>query len=152
MYFMGSEEFKQYLHSESRLEEIESKNALRVRRAYADIYPTRVGVNYETGKMFSETLDVAEYACYLVDMKDEMKVNQERLAKQVAIFHEALGAMDPEEAEAVKAFLNYDADLEPHRGQRALASLKLNLERVLAAKKSQVPRQHKANESLNAVY
>lgn len=150
MYFMGNEEFKQYLYSESRLEELQSSNALRVRRAYADIHPTRVAVNYDTGDVFSESVNVAEYACFLVDMKEEMKENQERLTKRVRILHEALAAMDPEEAAAIRAFLEYDADLEPHRAQKALKSLKVWLEKLLVTK-SQGSRRYTANESLNAL-
>lgn len=133
MYFMGSEEFKQYLYAESKLRELDQLHRLAITRAYADIHPTRTALNIDERRFYSESINVADYAIYLVDLKDEQKRSLERYKKRVQIFHQALAEMFPDEAATIRAYLTDGGEMGTQAVDKALTSLKSCLEEILGA-------------------
>lgn len=104
MYEMSKAELQQYLYSETRYKELCKQQALELKRAYADIHPTRTGYDYGQGKIYSESINVADYAIYLIDLKADFKRHQEWWFKRVCVYRKAFSRLSVEDQ---KVFMGY---------------------------------------------
>ena len=73
MYRLTDYEYKQFERSLHYLRALQKQHNKELQQAYADIFPTRTGYDFNIGKIFSESLDPAEYAIYLVDLQEQYK-------------------------------------------------------------------------------
>lgn len=119
MYEMGSAELMQYVNAEMRYEELCRQQVLELHRAYADIHPTRMGFDFDQGKVFSESVNVEDYAIFLVDLKADHQRQREWWAKRIRVYRKALALLP--EAERMNLlgfrkqhhdFYSYDAALQ----------------------------------------
>ena len=104
MKFMGSEDFSQYVNADKELRELEYEQKLAIHRVYADIHPTRVEQNYETGKLYSVGQDVAEYAISIVEMKEIQKEMRDRYVKRLEIFSAAIQVLSVGERDVINQY------------------------------------------------
>lgn len=131
MYFMGMFEFRQYMNAAEKLREIQEEQELIIHNAYVDIHPTRVHFDYEQGKMYSESLNVADYAIWLIEMKESHSKHREFWKQRATAFEKVLNSLSEEEQKffgEVKS--NAPGVGRPHR--MVIEKLKKELEKVVA--------------------
>lgn len=136
MYFMGSEEFKQYLYSEERLKELISAQELHTRRAYNDIHPTRMGYDREMGSMYSESINVADYAIWLVELKEKQQEMRGKMVERVQLLHRVLDELPGEEVDVLRRHIENCQGLNQALLYRAMKHLKDRLESLLSSNHS----------------
>lgn len=133
MYFMGMFEFRQYMNAADRLQELTEEHDFIIRNAYADVHPTRIHYDFEQGKMYSESLNVADYAIWLLEMKESHFKQREYWQKRSLAFEDAMHSLSDHEKmlfEEVRA--NNQAAGRLHRA--AIEKLKRELERVVSSR------------------
>lgn len=101
---MGMYEFKQYLDSPQLLAEKQREYRLFEQRGYADIHPTRMGYDYGQGKMFKESLNVADYAIWLVESKEIIEKEVEFWEQRVVMLQKAIDTLSDDEWLSFKDF------------------------------------------------
>lgn len=131
MYFMGMFEFRQYMNAADKLREIEEEQAVIIHRAYSDIHPTRVHFDYEQGKMYSESLNVADYAIWLIEMKESHSKHRAFWERRAAIFESAKATLSEKERELFEEVRSNSAGLgRAHR--MVIEKLKKYLEKTVS--------------------
>ena len=73
MYRLSETEFIQYRMAERFLNDTRQRHAIELEEAYENIHPTRTAFDYEQKKLYSESINVEEYAIYLVELQEEHK-------------------------------------------------------------------------------
>lgn len=102
MYHMSESEFMQYEIAEIRLKELRSKHADELQDAYDGIHPTRTVFDYERG-VYSESVNPADYAIYLVELREEHERIEKWWELRAIAYQDALNQLaEPEHAQARK--------------------------------------------------
>lgn len=131
MRFMGSEEFKQYLYADQYLADLRRQQELEVRRAYNDISPTRMMVDYDTGKVYSESTSVENYAIWLVEMKELQSLQLETYLQRQRVFKQACAVLSPEEIKILEQHKARSQIVKQHQLLQVFTKLKNELERLV---------------------
>lgn len=128
---MGMYEFKQYLDSPQLLAEKQREYRLFEKRGYADIHPTRIGYDYGQGKMFKESLNVADYAIWLVESKEIIEKELEFWEQRVVMLQRAINILSDEEWLVYNDF-RQDKDVNRSVIEPVLLKLKVELEIIVS--------------------
>lgn len=132
MYFMGMYEFQQYMYAAERLEELTNLHDLTIRRAYADIHPTRMAFNTGLGKVYSESINVAEYAIWLIEMKEGHFNQREFWRLRAAAFDRVVQSLSAEDKKLLQEVKSGSSNLAvAHRV--VLETLKKMLEGLISS-------------------
>lgn len=135
MYFMGMYEFQQYMYADEKLKEINGEHELAIRRAYADIHPTRVAFNHDLGEVYSESINVAEYAIWLIDVKEGHSKQREHWRLRTEAFGIAVSTLTSEELLLLHDVKHGALELfQSHR--LVIKKLKKKLEQIIASRPS----------------
>lgn len=134
MYYMGSVEFKRYLFAKENLTELIGKQDLAIRRAYADIHPTRIVYNAAEGRAYSESLCVEDYAIWLIETKDLQKQQRIEFEGYAKTMDKALKELDKEEIILIENYKMNSPGLNQQKLVSALSKLRGILESILGAK------------------
>lgn len=97
MYTLSNAEFMQFKIAGKRLKELQQQHAMELQEAYDNIHPTRTGVDYGTGRMYSESVDPADYAIYLVDLQENHKEHQKWWLLRYKAYKQAMKELSPKE-------------------------------------------------------
>lgn len=131
MYFMGMFEFKRYMDAADTLEELKQEQDAVIQGAYEDIHPTRVHYDYEQGKMFSESLNVADYAIWLIEKKESHSRHREFWERRATTFDSVKNVLSEEEKILLEEVKSSDPSIGmEHR--KVIEKLKKHLERAIS--------------------
>lgn len=97
MYRMSNSEFIQYQSAERRLRELRIQHAYELQQAYDGINPTITRFDYESGSIHSESINPADYAIYLIELKEEHQRQQRWWRLRAEAYQEALQKLTEEE-------------------------------------------------------
>lgn len=97
MYRMTENEFRSYLDAGIRYELLCLKQEEEIEEAHEDIHGTRTGWDYVHGAIYSESLNVADYAIYLVDLKEKHKKVRELCERHIWVFKRGFERLTDEE-------------------------------------------------------
>ncbi|MBO1005777.1 hypothetical protein [Pseudogracilibacillus auburnensis] len=129
MYRMSESEFMQYEMAEMRLSQLKMNHAAELQQAYDNIHPTRMGFDYHLGRIFSESLNPADYAIYLVEMREEHELIEKWWGSRATAFKRAFDLLTDEQKEVFNS-LGYGM----HRERlRARSEVKEHLETIVLA-------------------
>lgn len=128
-YFMGQFEFRQYVNAATRLEAIKQRHEQELQDAYDGIHPTRVCYDYEKGEFFSESLNVADYAIWLVDLKSDQEEQQEYWNVRAEAFECAKEGLSKREQQSLR-----DTDGVMINDMIIMRKVKKELEKIVASK------------------
>lgn len=103
MYQIQDYEFFQYETAEFRLKRMREQSIAQLNQAYRDIHPTRSCFNYDTGKIYSESIDPADYAVYLADLQAEHKKAEEWWRLRAELYREGTKRLSAEERAVLEA-------------------------------------------------
>lgn len=103
MYQIQDYEFFQYETAEMRWRKIREQNLMQLNQAYEDIHPTRSCFDYDTGKIYSESIDPADYAVYLADLQAENKKAEEWWRSRAELYREGTKRLSEEERAVLEA-------------------------------------------------
>lgn len=103
MYQMTRTEFRQYDTAEKQLLLTKEEHRLKLLEAYAKIHPTRSCFDYDAGKIYSESVNPADFAIYLADLQAEYKQAEEWWELRAELYHEGTKRLSAEEQAALKA-------------------------------------------------
>lgn len=128
MYRMGQSEFFQYEIASRRLKEIRIRNKQELEAAYDGIHPTRCCFDYDSGKIYSESVNPVDYAIYLVEMKEEHKRIEKYWSIRAQAFEKAQKILSEQELNHLNDtwYRNYQ-----HK-QSIKAKLQKELEKIIA--------------------
>lgn len=116
MYKMTEDEFQGYLDAGIRYELLYLEQQEELEEAYEDIFGTQTGWDYVNGSIYSETLNVADYAIYLVELKEKHKKVRELCERRVWVFKRAFELLTDEEKfiyrNNSRVYKNYDSQHE----------------------------------------
>lgn len=132
MYIMGLFEFKEYLQASHYLEEAVREFQLFTCRGYADIHPTRTAYDPGQGKMYKESLNVADYAIWLVESKQILLNDQEFWQRRLDALESALKTLTPEEQSIFQLFQS-GAVLSRIKTEPVLIKIKTYLESLIGS-------------------
>lgn len=97
MDYISDYEFYQYVIAADYLKDLKRMHHIEIQHLYDDIHPTRVITNSEIGKMFSESINVEDYAIWIIDTKERHKKQQAYYQHKAAVFQNALKSLTDEE-------------------------------------------------------
>jgi DNA-directed RNA polymerase specialized sigma24 family protein len=97
MYRMSNSEIKQYQSAERVLQELRIQHAYELQRAYDGIHPTISCFDYEGGSIHSESINPADYAIYLIELKEEHQRQQRWWGLRAEAYKEARKKLTEEE-------------------------------------------------------
>ncbi|WP_391119376.1 hypothetical protein [Psychrobacillus sp. L3] len=97
MYKMTDTELHRYLNATTTYERLCIEQQEELEEAYENVFGTRTSWDYEQGKIYSESLNVADYAIYLVDLKGKHKNDRELWERRIRVFKRALYCLTDEE-------------------------------------------------------
>lgn len=103
MYVMGMIEFRRYMRAEERLQELRARQQEELQNAYDDIHPTRVAYDYERCETYSESLNVEDYAIWLVEIQQTHKKQRKYWIRRANAFNAALEKLSEEKQEIFKS-------------------------------------------------
>jgi hypothetical protein len=103
MYQVTKGEFMQYEAAEEQWLRLRRLHRLELVEAYACIHPTRSCFDYDAGKIYSESVNPADYAVYLADLQAEQKKSEEWWYSRAGLYCEAVKRLSPEEHAILKA-------------------------------------------------
>jgi hypothetical protein len=130
VYQMTESEFHKYLNAQSTYEKLCWDQEEEIEEAYEDIHPTRCGYDYEQGRTFSESINVADYAIYLVDLKDKHKKERKLCEDRIRVFGRAWDSLTNEERFIYNKGRQTLADYENYHV--LLDKIKNNLEKIVS--------------------
>ncbi|MED3554000.1 hypothetical protein [Cytobacillus praedii] len=101
---MGMYEFHQYVNAESILQELQELQELEIQRLYDDVHPTRTQYDRDQGIWYSESVNVAEYAIWLVETKERHKQHRLHYEERAISFQRALSKLTEDEQALFRGF------------------------------------------------
>jgi len=101
MYRMSEAEFMQCKIAERRLQELYKQHEMELQRAYDGIHPTRTCFDYEQGAVYSESVNPAEYAIYLAELREEHKRFEKWWQLRSEVYKQALDQLTDEEKQII---------------------------------------------------
>lgn len=130
MYIMGLFEFKEYLQASHYLAEANEEYRLFTHRGYADVFPTRIAIDSDQGKMFKEGLNVENYVIWLVESKDILIKDQQFWQRRLNALNKAAEFLTPDEQVVFRSYLNR-SNVTREVIEPVLLKLKDQLERLI---------------------
>jgi hypothetical protein len=104
MYRMSESEFMQFEQAEKRLRELQKNNEIELQQAYDGIHPTRVRFDYSLGTIYSESVNPADYAIYLIELREEHERQEKWWGIRAEAYREALQMLTDEDRSDLKLF------------------------------------------------
>lgn len=147
---MDSMEFNKYLFADSNLLELEYEQQLKIRRAYADIHPTRAEYDYELGKLYSVGIDVASYAIDIAEIKELQKRSRERFQQRLMVYKESLKVLTKEEVILINLYKSKVGVVDHAALRKAFYKLIGEVERITSTKKEEEDQRLQVELNLKA--
>src|SRR5699024_9145907 len=97
MYRISRFEYIQFELAEQRLAELQRKHIQELQQAYAGIHPTRTMIDYNLGVIYSESINPADYAVYLVDLQEQHERKESYWKNKSEAYKKALHQLSPGE-------------------------------------------------------
>jgi DNA-directed RNA polymerase specialized sigma24 family protein len=126
MYYLSEWEFMQYELAERRLLELRRKNKTELQEAYDGIHPTRSCFDYSIGTIFKESVNTADYAIYLVELREEHERQEEWWGLRATACREAREMLTDEERYYLD-FYDYDSYGKREKARKRLRESLINI-------------------------
>lgn len=97
MYRLSNAEIMYYKMATAQLEKLRHEHAVELQNAYEDIHPTITRVDYGIGTMYAESIDPADYAIYLIELREEHEQVEKWWSLRADAYADALGRLTVED-------------------------------------------------------
>lgn len=95
--YISNYEFFQYVTAAEYLQELKRAHHIEIQRLYDDIHPTRIAYDSGLGAMFSESVNVEDYAIWMIETKEKQKKQRSYYEEKADVFKKALFSLTNEE-------------------------------------------------------
>ncbi len=97
MYQLTESELLQFEMAEKRLRFLREQHARVLEQAYEDINPTLTRTDYGLGDLYTESVNPAEYAIYLIELKEDHRSLEEWWRTRANTYKKAFSKLSDEE-------------------------------------------------------
>lgn len=104
MKILGQTEFLEYLYAEKGYDELIYEQRLRLTRIYDDVCPTITGFDYDGGRIFSTSINVADYAIAIVEVREWMEKERIKQFRKVCVYRQAFERLNPVEQAMIEQY------------------------------------------------
>jgi hypothetical protein len=120
MYYMSESEFMQYETAEKQFNDIRKQHAVELKQAYDGIHPTRARFDYEQRRIYCESVNPADYAIYLVELREEHERIEKWWSLRATAYRESLEMLTNEERNSFHlcGYSNYEKHEKARKGLR----------------------------------
>lgn len=127
MSYMDEMQFRRYLYAEEELKSLIQEQNLSLRRAYNDIHPTRTYVDHEVGKLYSQSINVENYAIWLAELQGTMERQRKRVIKRIQLYNKAKESLTEDQRILLKKIKMKDPSLNPKAVKALMEALEYEL-------------------------
>lgn len=97
-------ELQTYAYAEIYLRDLKRRHEIEIQRLYDDIHPTRTQYDRDTHKWYSESINVAEYAIWIIETRERQAKELEPYKKRKAVFDKVLLQLSQEERKIFRGY------------------------------------------------